>query len=71
MAEYPPSVHSDLSLIHILPGFSKDEIKVSLEDGYLTISAAKSHDGKDDEKEGKYIRRERFSGCLLYTSRCV
>ena len=33
-----------------LPGFSKDEIKVSLEDGYLTISAAKSHDGKDDEK---------------------
>ena len=50
-----------------LPGFSKDEIKVSLEDGYLTISAAKSHDGKDDEKEGKYIRRERFSGACSRT----
>ena len=46
-----------------LPGFKKDEIKVSLEDGYLTIEAAKGLDEDEQEKKsGKYIRRERYSG---------
>lgn len=46
-----------------LPGFKKDEVKVSLENGYLTICAAKTYDHDEKEKEtGKYIRRERFSG---------
>ena len=44
-----------------LPGFKKDEIQVELEDGYLTISAEKGLD-KEEEKKGKYIRRERYSG---------
>ena len=34
-----------------LPGFTKDEVKASLENGYLTISAAKGLD--KDEKEKK------------------
>ena len=59
-----------------LPGFTKDEIKASLNDGYLTISAAKGLDKDEQEKEsGRYIRRERYAGacqrsfyCLLYTS---
>ena len=47
-------------LIVDLPGFKKDEIKVSLEDGYLTISAAKGLDKDEKEKKtGKYIRKER------------
>lgn len=46
-----------------LPGFSKDEVKVSLKDGYLTIKAEKGLDEElKDEKSAKYIRRERYSG---------
>lgn len=46
-----------------LPGFKKDEIKVSLEDGHLTISAAKGLDqDEQDKKTGTYIRRERYAG---------
>ena len=46
-----------------LPGFTKDEIKASLNDGYLTISAAKGLDKDEQEKEsGRYIRRERYAG---------
>ena len=46
-----------------LPGFKKDEVKVSLEDGYLTINAAKmQEENEKDKATGKYIRQERFSG---------
>ena len=45
-----------------LPGFKKDEIEAKLENGYLTISAAKGLD--KEEKEGKYIRKERYSGAM-------
>ena len=46
-----------------LPGFAKDEVKVSLENGTLTISAAKGLNKDEQEKEtGKYIRRERYAG---------
>ena len=48
-----------------LPGFKKDEIKLELENGYLTISAAKGLDKDEtDKKTGKYIRRERYAGNL-------
>ena len=45
-----------------LPGFKKEEIQVALEEGYLTISAAKGVEKKEDDKKGKYIRQERYSG---------
>ena len=46
-----------------LPGFSKDEVSARLDDGYLTISASKSLDEDEQDKEtGKYIRRERYAG---------
>ena len=46
-----------------LPGFAKDEVKVSLENGYMTIEAAKGLDKDEKEKEtGKYIRKERYAG---------
>ena len=48
-----------------LPGFKKDEINAELKDGYLTISAAKGLDkDEQDEKSGKYIRRERYAGSM-------
>ena len=45
-----------------LPGFKKDEINVDLEDGYLTISAAKGLDKDEKDKKGRYIRQERYAG---------
>ena len=46
-----------------LPGFRKDEIKASLRDGYLTISAAKGLDKDEQENtSGRYIRQERYAG---------
>ena len=47
-----------------LPGFKKDEINVELENGYLTISAAKGLDKDEQDKQGKYIRRERYAGTM-------
>ena len=45
-----------------LPGFKKDEIDLGLNDGYLTISAAKGLDKDMEDKKGKYIRQERYAG---------
>lgn len=45
-----------------LPGFKKDEIEVQLENGYLTVSAAKGLDKDEADKKGKYICRERYAG---------
>ena len=47
-----------------LPGFKKDEISVELDDSYLTISAAKGLDKDEQEKKGKYIRKERYAGAM-------
>lgn len=47
-----------------LAGFKKDEIQASLKDGYLTIEAAKGLDKDEKDKEGNYIRRERYAGSL-------
>ena len=45
-----------------LPGYKKDEIKIQLEKGYLTVSAAKDVNNDEKDKNGRYVRRERFSG---------
>ena len=46
-----------------LPGFAKNEVKVSLKDGTLTISVSKGFDQDEQEKKtGRYIRRERYAG---------
>ena len=47
-----------------LPGFKKDEIQVQLKDGYLVLSAAKGLDKDEKDKEGNYIRRERYAGSM-------
>ena len=47
-----------------LPGFKKDEINVQLDNGYLTISAAKGLDKDEQDKKGKYIRKERYAGAM-------
>lgn len=47
-----------------LPGFKKDEITIDLDNGYLTISAAKGLDKDGQDKKGKYIRKERYAGAV-------
>ncbi len=45
-----------------LPGFQKDEVNAKLENGYLTIQAAKGLDKEEQGEDGKYIRKERYTG---------
>ena len=52
----------DKYLIDIdLPGYEKEDIKIEINNGYLTVTAEKTN--SDEEKEeGRYIRKERYSG---------
>ena len=47
-----------------LPGFKKDEITLELKDGYLLVSANKSLDNDKQDKKGKLVRQERYSGSM-------
>ena len=47
-----------------LPGFKKDEIHLELNNGYLTISTEKSLVKDDENKHGKMLRQERYSGMM-------
>ena len=61
--------HDDSYEVDIeLPGFHKDEVQLSLENGYLNITAAKGLDKDEkeekEEKTGKLIRQERYAGSM-------
>ena len=43
-----------------LPGFSKDDIKIDVENDVLTISAERKMDNED--KKPNFVKRERFYG---------
>ena len=47
-----------------LPGFKKDEISLELNNGYLTISTEKSLEKDKENKKGKMLRQERYSGVM-------
>lgn len=52
-------------LVMDLPGFTKDEVQATLENGYLTVQAEKGLDKEEKEKEtGHYIRKERYAGAM-------
>ena len=58
---------TDKYLIGIeLPGYQKENIKIDVEDGYLTVHAEINSDNEEKE-EGKFVRRERYVGSC---SRC-
>ncbi|MDD3127364.1 MAG: Hsp20/alpha crystallin family protein [Candidatus Izemoplasmatales bacterium] len=48
-----------------VPGFEKDEIKISLENGYLTVEA--KHETTTENKEERYLHRERLVGQVART----
>ena len=45
-----------------LPGYSKENVNAELKDGYLIISATTSKNDDEKSEDGKYIRKERYSG---------
>ena len=45
-----------------LPGYKKEDVQASLKDGYMTITAQHEEKKEEKDEEGKYIRRERYSG---------
>ncbi len=60
--------HDDHYEIDIdLPGFKKDELTLNLENGYLTVGAAKGLDKEQKDKKGKVIRQERYAGAMQRT----
>lgn len=44
-----------------LPGYDKENIKMEIEDGYLTIHAT-TDTNKEEKEEGKFVRKERYVG---------
>ena len=57
--------HDDRYKIDIdLPGFKKDELELSLQNGYLIVTAAKGLDKDEKSAEGKLIRQERYAGAM-------
>ncbi len=47
-----------------LPGFKKDQIELNLDNGYMTVSAAKGLDQTKNDQQGKLIRQERYAGSM-------
>ena len=45
-----------------LPGYKKEDVQAELKDGYLTISAKTNTTREEKDENGKYIRKERYSG---------
>ena len=45
-----------------LPGYKKEDVQAQLKDGYMTITATAHKENETKEAEGKYIRRERYTG---------
>ena len=45
-----------------LPGYNKEDVKVELKEGYLTISASHNETQEEKDSKGNLIRQERYSG---------
>ena len=45
-----------------MPGGKKEDVKAELKDGYLTVTAQQNTNKDEKDKEGNYIRKERYSG---------
>ncbi len=53
----------DKYLIDIdLPGYEKEDIKIEISDGYLTVHASVNKEVNDEKEKGKYVRKERYVG---------
>lgn len=46
-----------------MPGFDKEDISVSVENGYMTIRAEKKEKEESGKEEKRYVRKERSVSC--------
>ena len=56
--EYDDKYQLDMEL----PGFTKEDVKVELSNGYLIVSAERNENNDEKDAEGKFIRKERYYG---------
>ncbi|MBQ9388144.1 MAG: Hsp20/alpha crystallin family protein [Lachnospiraceae bacterium] len=47
-----------------LPGYKKEELSIELKNGYLSVGAEKTHEETENDKNGKLIRQERYTGTM-------
>lgn len=47
-----------------MPGLTRDDVKLSYQNGYLTIAAEKNESHDEQDEAGRYIRRERHAGSM-------
>ena len=47
-----------------LPGFEKNDVHVSLDNGYLMVEAERKSESNNHDKDGKFIKRERYYGIM-------
>ena len=45
-----------------LPGYEKEDIQISLNEGYLSVTAKQEANNDSKDEVGNYIRKERFIG---------
>ena len=45
-----------------LPGYEKDNIKIQIEDGYLSILATANSSKDENDDQGEFVRKERYFG---------
>ena len=58
--------HAKDEVVMDLPGFKKEDVQINLNKGYLTISAVKKEEKKEEEA-GIYLRQERYAGSMRRT----
>ena len=54
-------IGEDIQLRVELPGYARNQVKLHLKDGYLTIEASRE-DSASGPQQGRYLRRERGTG---------
>ena len=45
-----------------LPGYEKEDIKIEIDDGYLTVHASMNKNIDESDKDSKYVHKERYVG---------
>ena len=57
--------HEDgYELVIDLPGFKKEQITLTLQNGYLTITAQKGLEENGKDEKGKLVHQERYTGTM-------
>lgn len=47
-----------------MPGCKKEDVKAQIKDGYLIVNASTNSENEEKDKEGNFIRKERYSGTM-------